>query len=293
MKTELLTGEFGEFVPVNVYALYGVPNVGKSLMAMTEVAALAAQGVRTLWLDTEGGLNYEGGPGVWTEWKPKLEARFGLKDLNASVEYHRLTDYQSVMKFLGYQVDVDYGENKINVTMRGKIKTTRDEDASVYGKGGFGHKRDKCMVVLDSLTSLFRMEFGSTMQNFPGRGDATAYLLFALNKLMEKTNSSVITTNHASLNPQNQWAFASMRGGSTVAYYSKNVAYLEKPKKRALDTYRKCWAVRSPLYKELGHQEWLRIDNDKGFLTSTEEEATAAVEAAAAAKKGRDDETEE
>lgn len=280
MKTELLTGEFGEFVPGNVYALYGVQNVGKSLLAMTEVAALAAQGIRTLWIDTEGGLNFDGGAGVWTSWKPKLEARFGLDDLNAHIEYHRITDYQAVTKFLGYQVDVEYGENKINVQFRGKVKKW---DETVYG--GFGRKRDKTFIVLDSLSSLFRQEFGSTLQNFPGRGDATAYLIFALNKLMEKVNAPVIITNHASLNPQNQWQFATMRGGSTVAYYSKNVAYLEQPKKRALDTYRKVWAVRSPLYKALGHQDWLRIDNERGILTSSEEEVSAAVEAAATAKR--------
>ncbi len=284
MKTELLSGEFGEFVPGNVYALYGVPNVGKSLMVMTEVAALAAQGVRTLWIDTEGGLSFEGGAGLWTQWKPKLEARFGLKDMNEMVEYHRITDYESVMKFLGYQVDVEYGENKMGVQFRGKVKRGIP---TVYD--GFGRKRDNCLIVLDSLSSLFRMEFGSTLQNFPGRGDATAYLLFALNKLMEKVNAPLITTNHASLNPQNQWQFAAMRGGSTVAYYSKNVCYIEQPKKRALDTYRKAWAVRSPLYKALGHQDWLRIDNEKGFLLSSEEEVTLAVEAAAAAKKERDE----
>jgi hypothetical protein len=284
MKTELFGPLFGEFQPKNVYAIYGVPNVGKTVLAMTEVAALESQGVRTLWLDTEGGLNFDSPSGIWGAWKPKLEKRFGLKDMNELVDYRRFVDYDDLMKWLGYQVDVEYGEGKMNVQFRGKV---RGSEPTVYDAGGFGRKRDNCLIVIDSMSSLFRLQFGSTLQNFPGRGDATAYLVFALSKLMERVNAPLITTNHASLNPTNPWQMAGMRGGSTVSYYSKNVAYLEKPKKKVLDTYRKCWAVRSPGAKEWGNSCWMHIDTDKAFVSSTEADITAILEAA---KKGKEDE---
>jgi hypothetical protein len=285
MKSELLSGLFGDYQPENIYALYGVPNAGKTVLVMTEVAALAAQGVRTLWIDTEGGLNYGGGTGIWEAWKPKLEARFGLKDLNEWVEYHRIEDYEELLHFLGYQVNVDYDEKRTVVQMQGKVK--RGEE-TVYS--GFGMKRDKCFIVLDSLSSVFRLQFGSTMQNFPGRGDATAYLMFAINKLMRRVNAPLLTTNHAGLNPSKPWEMATMRGGSTVYYYSKCMAYLEKRKKKELDAYRKIWAVRSPLYKELSHTEWLKIDNDLGFVSSSEAEVDEILKAT---KKGSSEDSEE
>jgi hypothetical protein len=288
MKTELLAGTFGEFQPQNVYALYGVPNVGKTLMVMTEVASLASQGIRTLWIDTEGGLNFDGGAGIWGAWKEKLEKRFGLKDLNEFVEYKRVTGYEELMKYLGQVVEIEFGEGKMGILRKGK---TRRGEETVYDS--FGRKRGNCVIVLDSLSNVFRVEFGSTLQNFPSRGDATGLLTHAMNLLMEKVNAPLITTNHASLNPSNPWQFAQMRGGSMVAYWSKNVAYLEKPKKRALDTYRKVWAFRSPLYKELGHNEWMRIDNDKAFVNSSEEEVQAAIEAAATAKRDKEEAAEE
>lgn len=287
MKTELLAPLFSEFQPKNVYALYATPNTGKTVLAMTEVASLASQGIRTLWIDTEGGLDFEGGPGIWEAWRSKLETRFGLKSLNESVEYHRFLDYKTLMKWLGYNVNVEYGEGKVTVQLLGEVKG-RDTEDTVYS--GFGRKRKDCFIVLDSLSSIFRLQFGSTIQNFPGRADAEAYLIHALAKLAEKVEAPVFTTHHASMSPMAMpWERTNIRGGSTVGYYSKKVCYLEKPKNKALDTYRKAWAVRSPGAKEWGANCWMRIDNDKSFVASSDAEAEAAIAAAKAAKQAKKD----
>jgi hypothetical protein len=283
MKDELLGKLFsGVFQPKNVYAVYGTPNVGKTVLAETTVASLASQGIRTLWVDTEGGLDFEGGPGIWEAWRSKLETRFGLKSLNDSVQYQRSLDYEGLMAWLGRKVEVDYGEGKIKVRLGNRLKG-REAEETVYGKGGFGLKRDNCFIVVDSLSSIFRLEFGSTLENFPGRADAEAYLINELVRLMDRVNAPLLITNHASVNPTNPWVMAQMRGGSTVGYYSKKVCYLEKPKKEVLDTYRKAWAMRSPNAKEWGANCWMKIDGDKGFVSSSEEEVAAILEAA---KKG-------
>jgi RecA/RadA recombinase len=282
LKSELLSPLFGEYIPTNIYAVYGVPNVGKTLLAMTEVAALEAQGARILWIDTEGGLNFEDNSGIWGAWKPKLEARFGLKDLNENIEYHRVTDYVELMTWLNFPVEFEYGDGKPTIQPR---KANKHLEGTVYEN--FGRKKDKTFIVLDSMSSVFRLQFGSMLQNFPGRGDATAYLIYAINRLMTRVNAPLLTTNHASLNPTNPYQMATMRGGSTVAYYSKNVLYLEKRKMQALDTFRKCWAVRSPGAKEWGASTWLKIETDKSFVSVTEADVEAAVQAAKAAKAAR------
>lgn len=288
MKSELLGPLFGDLQPENVYAVYGITTVGKTLMAMTEAAYQASQGVRTLWIDTEGALR--GQNGLWDTWKPRLEKRFGLKNLDESITYHRAPDYESLMHWLGHPVEVQYDGKKVKVQYLGKTRGKQLSE-TVYGEdGAFGRKNGNTLIVLDSMSSPFRLEFGTTLENFSGRADATAYLILAINNLVTRTQAPLIATNHASLNPVMPFVRPSMRGGSTVQFYSKSVAYLEQPKKRALDKYRKLWAVRSAAHKQWDAYQWLQIDNDKAFELTDNMAVEAIVAASKTVKKEDEDE---
>lgn len=61
----------GEFYEKEVYSIYGVPSVGKSVYLMEEVANFLNQGYRVIWIDTEGGFR-----GNWSVWTPVFISKF-------------------------------------------------------------------------------------------------------------------------------------------------------------------------------------------------------------------------
>ena len=246
----------GEYKEKEIYSYYAVPNAGKTLFLLQEASNLTKAGIRVLWLDTEGGF------AGMEEWKKK----FGL--VADKFFYYQFFDYEELMKFLGFDVSVEYGKGKVEVSMNGRVKK---EDKTIYAEG-FGRLKGDTAIFLDSLTSLFRLKFSDSTQNFPARATATGFLVYALLYLASKTNAIVITSNHASLNPTNPYTnLGLIRGGNTVSYYSKYIIYIEKPRKRALEDYRKFWGVRLPNAREWEKAVWLKIDNS-GFKDVSDDE---------------------
>jgi hypothetical protein len=239
----------GEYVPKEIYSFYAVPNSGKTLFLLQEAYSLVKQGVRVLWIDTEGGFN-----GLANSWWGK----WGFDGKN--IFYVNYFDYEELMRWLGWNVTIEYGKNKMEILGGEPIK----KEQTVYADD-FGKLRSNTAIIVDSISSLLRLRFSDSSQNYPVRATATGYLFYALMKLANKVNAPIITSHHASLNPTNPYVnLGLMRGGNTVAYYSKNIIYIEKPRKKLLEDYRKFWGVRTAVAKEWGIFTWLKID-DSGY----------------------------
>lgn len=259
----------GGFEEKEIYALYGEANIGKTSYLIGEAVNMMNNGIRVVWIDTEGGFT-----GVWNKWYPvyvqRLVARFKLDDLFL---YKRVLSVEEFCHFMGYDVTVDYGKSKISVILNGEAKK---EEGTVYEK--YGRMRGKLAVIVDSFSSPIKLQFSSAVQNFSGRADAESVMLMTLMKFMEKTSAFTIITNHESKNPTDEYhPLGSMRGGATLKYYSKHIMYFQKPLKKAWQDYRKVSAVRTPVAKDWQLFSWFKIDGATGYNDITAEEVEKTV----------------
>ncbi len=257
-----LVGE--SFLPTELYSFFAMPNCGKTVYLIGEVINLMHNDdVRVLWIDTEGGFK-----DMWTIWRDRFMTRFGMKSFNENNFYYKRTySYPEIMEFLGKSVEMDFSSNKSTLYFHGNVKKGTP---NVYDD--FGKKRDKTLIVLDSMTNVFNMGLVTNTQNFPIRSDATGLLINALYELSDKVNAPIFISNHASLNPTNPYeVHPHLKGGSMMYYSSKYVTLIEKPKKKVLEDIRKVYAVRSPYHKEWSKYVWLKL-SENGYEDVTEAE---------------------
>ncbi len=270
MKSYLKNVEdiFGEFKGKEVYSFYGLASIGKTLYLIGEAVNALANGVRVIWIDTEGGWE-----GIWDNFAPKYAKRFNydMSKLDELFEYKRVLSVEELAAYLGMEVEIEYG-GKIKATLK---KMMTKEDNTIYEK--FGKKRDKVMIILDSFSSPFKMQFTTGVEQFSSRADVQSIIMMGLMRFMEKTNAILLASHHSSFNPTNVWQqTGNIRGGNTVLYYSKHVIDFEKPKKKALDNFRKIYGVRTSKAKNWEKEGWLQIKDD-GYYDATEDDAVAAM----------------
>ncbi|MEM0143003.1 MAG: hypothetical protein QXL94_03510 [Candidatus Parvarchaeum sp.] len=260
----LISGE--GFEEKEIYALYGEANVGKTSYLIGEVVNLMNNGYRVAWIDTEGGFN-----GVWGQWyniyKKRMNATF---DLEKQFIYKRVIGVEDFCKYMGIDMSVEYGDNKVSVTMTTSSKKAKDatEDTLI---NKYGKLRGKVAVIVDSFSAPIKLEFSSAVQNFSGRADAESIMMLSLFKFMEKTSAFTILTSHESRNPTDVYhPNGVMRGGATLKYFSKHILYYQKPQKKAWSNFRKVTAVRTPIAADWSRFAWFKID-DEGYHDETAE----------------------
>ncbi|MEM0142477.1 MAG: hypothetical protein QXL94_00785 [Candidatus Parvarchaeum sp.] len=265
--SSMLSG--GEFDEKEVYAMYGEPNVGKTSYLIGEAINLMSQGVRIIWVDTEGGFS-----GVWSKWSSIYLARFGNKiKLDDLFEYKRVLSVEDFAAYFGYKLDIMYDKNKVSVNLGGEIE--KKDAENVYTK--YGRYKGKVAVIVDSFSSPIRLQFSSNVQNFAGRSDAESAMVLSLMKFMEKVGAFVIITNHETKNPTDVYhPVGSMRGGATLKYYSKHIFYWQGMRRAALKNFRKVVAMRTPIAPEGELSAWVKIDGNGGYLDSNQGEIDEA-----------------
>lgn len=233
-----------------IFALYGLPNIGKTLLSVQETFWMASQGVNVLYIDTEGSFAT-----ALRVWKDRFEKRFQKKADIYAVSYPNLED---LMRFLGYNVDIGLKGNKVEVSSE-LIKGESEFEKFVReNKIGF--------VVLDSVSAPIRNKFPSAQQNFPARADITSMIYAGLLKA-QVHGVAVLTIHHASFNPANPYeTHADLRGGIVVQYYSKRIVYMDMREKKGMEHIRRFWLVRSPNARSWSKVSFAKVDSALGFI---------------------------
>ena len=203
---EAINSEIVEFREEEIYSLYGTANVGKSLYLLGEVANALSQGIRVIWLDTEGGLD-----GLKNKFMPKLVDRFHVKpEQLAELKYRRIFDIEQLALEFGIKLNIEYGDKKAGIYIKDTHDKTENTILSEYGR-----KRGNIMLVIDSFSSPFKLEFTTNVENFSGRADAMSAVMLGIVKFMAKTKAFTVLTHHTSINPTNPYEVSgAMRGGN-------------------------------------------------------------------------------
>jgi RecA/RadA recombinase len=233
-----------------IMALYGLPNVGKTLLSLQEAMHLASQGVNVLYIDTEGSL-----ASAYRAFGSAFRERFG--EPRGIIEVELLKSLEELLYYLGFKVEVMLKGQKVEVQAEEVSGEPLIEKTVREGKIGF--------IVVDSITQPIRERFPSVQQNFPARADVTGMIYASLLRVQAKYGVGVLTTHHATFNPANPYeTLADIRGGVAVLYANKRVVYLDRREKRGMEGIRRFWLVRGPGKQSWSDVAFARID-DKGY----------------------------
>lgn len=233
-----------------IMALYGLPNVGKTLLSLQESIFLTSQGLNVLYVDTEGSL-----ASAYRAFGQVLRERFGQP--KGTIEVEVIKSLEELLYFLGFKVDIELKGQKVEVQAEDVGGEPEIERVVREKKIGF--------IVVDSITQPIREKFPSVQQNFPARADVTGMIYASLLRTQAKYNVGVLTTHHASFNPANPYeTLADIRGGIAVLYTNKRVVYLDYREKKGMENIRRFWLVRGPGKRSWSDVSFARID-DKGY----------------------------
>jgi len=233
-----------------VLALYGLPNVGKTLLSLQEAVSLASRGVNVLYIDTEGSL-----ASAYRAFGQAFKERFGQP--KGVIEVEQMKTLEELLYYMGFKVDV--------ILKGGKVEVQAEE---VDGEPGIERDvREKKIgfIIIDSITQPIREKFPSVQQNFPARADVTGMIYASLLRVQAKYGAGILTTHHASFNPANPYeTLADIRGGIAVLYANKRVVYLDYREKKGMENIRRFWLVRGPGKRSWSDVAFARID-EKGY----------------------------
>jgi len=238
-----------------IFAIYGMPEMGKSLFLTQEAVWFNCHGWNVLYVDTEGSaLEF------MKKWVPVLEARFGKR--TGKLILKRVHGVTKLLEFFGVKAEIARKKGKLEFRMIEYMDDCEAEET--IRKIGID------VVIVDSLSAPFR-DISSEQQNYPVRADAMAVLFTRLFTMMEKYNVAVIVSNHATTNPANPYDIkASMRGGLVVKHNCKRVLYLDRREKQDVSSYRKFWLVRAEDIEDWSRTAVAKI-TDVGYIDVKDE----------------------
>ncbi len=233
-----------------VMALYGLPNVGKTLLSLQEAMFLASQGLNILYIDTEGSL-----ASAYRVFGQAFKERFGQP--KGVIEVEQMKTLEELLLYMGFKVDV--------MLKGGKVEVQAEEVSGEPGIERDVREKKIGFIIIDSITQPIREKFPSVQQNFPARADVTGMIYASLLRVQAKYGAGILTTHHASFNPANPYeTLADIRGGIAVLYTNKRVVYLDYREKKGMENIRRFWLVRGPGKRSWSDVAFARIDN-KGY----------------------------
>jgi KaiC/GvpD/RAD55 family RecA-like ATPase len=273
-----------------VVALYGKPQVGKTLLCLQEAVA---SGKNVLYIDTEGGFK-----GMAQKWYDIFVERFKATKSHIYLESCKTLD--ALTDFLGFKTRVVFKvadedeESSGNDKRKGKETATVEEKVAEMQKqerrelkekgkmefrvieryenalvDGWIKEKDIEFVILDSISAPIRVLMPEERQNLPARATAMALIMGKLINLQQRHNVCVLVTNHASFNPTDPYqsrdsTSPTMRGGISVYHFSKRIIYMDERHGKDYRNFRRLWIMRIEDEPRAGAVVGVRID-DTGF----------------------------
>jgi len=239
-----------------IFAIYGKPKAGKSLLMLQESYFFMTQGYNVLYIDTEGSSSE-----FIKKWVPIFEERFGKRKGNFWLARTRSLD--EFMEYLGYKVSVDRKKGKMEFRVDEILKKPKIDET-------IKSKRID-LVVIDSLSAPLRV-FTSAQQDQPSKADATAQIFMKLIKVMEEYSTAIIVVSHASFNPANPYEIgAEMRGGIVMHHNCKRVVYIDRRSAKDFKDYRRFWLVRAEDVPDWSRATVAQI-TDIGYIDAAEDD---------------------
>lgn len=207
--------------------IYGLQNIGKSLLCTQIAAQFAKKGYNVLYLDTEAFYQLdEDWKRIFGWFENRWDLDSGVRD---NIEIMQMRDLFALGKFFGIEFQLIQEQARVSAMAKFPKKwgskatkvTHQSQDwitySAAYKKLG---KLDKPgLIILDSITVPLKSKISSVTQNFPARASVLQTLLDTALVVANEFNISFLITNHGTKNPMgygvNPW------GGGNMVYYVK------------------------------------------------------------------------
>lgn len=207
--------------------IYGLQNIGKSILATQIAARFAQEGYDVIYIDTESFYQLRED---WDRIFGWFEHRWDLdSDVKDKIEVIQLRDLFALGKFFGIEFQLIQEQARVSAMAKFPKKwgskatkvTHQSQDWITYSKAykDLGKCEKPGLVIIDSITVPLKSKISSVTQNFPARASVIQTLLDTALVVANEFNVSFLITNHGTKNPMGYgvqpW------GGGNMIYYIK------------------------------------------------------------------------
>lgn len=207
--------------------IYGLQNIGKSILATQIAARFAQEGYDVIYIDTESFYQLQED---WDRIFGWFEHRWDLdSDVKDKIEVIQLRDLFALGKFFGIEFQLIQEQARVSAMAKFPKKwgskatkvTHQSQDWITYSKAykDLGKCEKPGLVIIDSITVPLKSKISSVTQNFPARASVIQTLLDTALVVANEFNVSFLITNHGTKNPMGYgvqpW------GGGNMIYYIK------------------------------------------------------------------------
>lgn len=207
--------------------IYGIQNIGKSILSTQIAARFAQEGYNVLYLDTEAFYQLEED---WDRIFNWFENRWDLdSDVKDKIEIIQMRDLFALGKFFGIEFQLTQEQARVSAMAKFPKKwgskatkqTHQSQDWITYSNAykKLGQLKKPGLLIIDSITVPLKSKISSTTQNFPARASVIQTLLDTALVVANEFNISFLITNHGTKNPMGYgvqpW------GGGNMIYYIK------------------------------------------------------------------------
>jgi len=223
-------------------AVYGDTAIGKSTLCM-QLAFWFSRFGKVLYFDTEAFLDDE----TWDFYEEQFCNRW--KDAKPeNIEVILVTSAFEYARYWGMDIKVEQSEKKTTAQVmfpkriQGDRVVKKSEMDISWLKYSWVWKKvssvkDYQIIIVDSLSMMLKDLISSQTQNLPARATIVQKLLAAGRELSRALKIPVLTTHHASINPQDPRDLGKPYGGKDIFYYNKQIVGIIHPTKELNEKY--------------------------------------------------------
>lgn len=261
--------------------IYGIKNIGKSILCTQIAAKFAAQGYDVVYLDTEAFYQLdEDFDRIYGWFEDRWNLSSSVKD---KIQIKQIRDLFALGRYFGMEIQLTQESQRISAMVKFPKKwgseatksTHQDRNWITYSEcyREFKKLKKPGLIILDSITVPLKSKISSTTQNFPARASLIQTLLDGALVFSNEFNIAFILTNHGTKNPMGYgvqpW------GGDNMIYYVKRwmglLDGLKADREAFGDQVRRIYRYRWPGLMETMDKAILALDTgyiDLGQITN-------------------------
>ena len=226
----------GGFPDNRVSAVFGPPNVGKSMMCVQTAINAMLESKKVIYITSMSERDSKQYFHVFDERYPEWI------DKRGSIDFLYVSDLQDLASKFDYYLNIIYSNEKSDSSM-GKVTLVIRNQMDDIIRLKKDWRRDDFkgydLVIIDSLSELVKLDIMSDMQNFPARSQVLTFLFAIFNDCMNDFNDTFLLTHHVSKAIGGFGKASYLWGGTAVGYLSKHIIEIDSPKKSSYDKFKK------------------------------------------------------
>ena len=226
----------GGFPNNRVSAIFGSPNIGKSMMCVQCAINSLIEDKKVIYITSMSERDSEQYFHVFDD---RYKDWIDKKD---NIDFIYVSDLADLGDKFDYMLNINYSREKSDDSM-GKASLIVKNQSSDTIRNKKNWKREYFMnydlIIIDSLSELVKLDIMSDLANFPARSQTLTFLFAIFNDCMNDFNNTFLLTHHLTKSVIGYANASYLWGGASLGYLSKHIIEIDSPKKTAYDKFKK------------------------------------------------------